>query len=107
MKVLHVIVGLGRDSGGSSRSSQWLVMAFRKAGSVAWIHSFDRAEPWISGVRDTRGIRDWGLHKEAVMCRKAGVPYVSAQMGMLEPWAMVLKEKGKVKKCGLASLFIW
>ena len=42
------------------------------------------------------GIWSWKLHKVAVMCRKAGVPYVIAPRGMLEPWS--LKQKGLKKK---------
>ena len=118
-KVLHVIAGISQSSGGPARSAQGLVAALCKAGVDAWIYSFDNADPWIAGVRDARGIRDWGsgirednlklfdlvhihgiwnwrLHKVAVMCRKAGVPYVIAPRGMLEPWS--LKQKGLKKR---------
>ena len=54
MKVLHVISGISRDSGGPSRSSQGLVAAECRAGVDAWIHPFDGAEPWIEGVRKFR-----------------------------------------------------
>ena len=36
------------------------------------------------------------MHKVAVMCRKAGVPYVIAPRGMLEPWS--LKQKWLKKR---------
>ena len=54
MKVLHVISGISRDSGGPSRSSQGLVTAECRAGVDAWIYPFDGAEPWIEGVRKFR-----------------------------------------------------
>ena len=54
IKVLHVISGISRDSGGPSRSSQGLVAAECRAGVDAWIYSFDGAEPWIEGVRKFR-----------------------------------------------------
>ena len=119
MKVLHVISGISRKSGGPARSSQGLVAALCKAGVDAWIWPLDGAEPWIEGVRKVSGIvgfkqaartplpRSWRLdefdlvhihgiweprlHKVAAMCRKAGVPYVIAPRGMLEPWS--LKQK--------------
>ena len=108
MKVLHVISGISRKAGGPSRSSQGLVAALCKAGVDAWIYPFDNADPWIPGVRKftqtlstqtlkhfdlvhIHGIWSWKLHQVAVMCRKAGVPYVIAPRGMLEPWS--LKQK--------------
>lgn len=54
MKILHVISGISRDSGGPSRSSQGLVAAECRAGVDAWIYPFDGAEPWIVGVRKFR-----------------------------------------------------
>ena len=51
MKVLHVISGISKKSGGPSRSSQGLVAALCEAGVDAWIHSFDGAAPWVKGVR--------------------------------------------------------
>ena len=51
MKVLHVITGISRSSGGPARSSQGLVAAECRAGVDAWIYSFDGADPWIEGVR--------------------------------------------------------
>ena len=54
MKILHVISGISRDSGGPSRSSQGLVAAECRAGVDAWIYPFDGAEPWIEGVRKFR-----------------------------------------------------
>ena len=54
MKILHVISGISRDSGGPSRSSQGLVAAECCAGVDAWIYPFDGAEPWIEGVRKFR-----------------------------------------------------
>ncbi len=54
MKILHVISGISRSSGGPSRSSQGLVAAECCAGVDAWIYPFDGAEPWIEGVRKFR-----------------------------------------------------
>ena len=54
MKILHVITGISRSSGGPSRSSQGLVAAECRAGVDAWIYPFDGAEPWIEGVRKFR-----------------------------------------------------
>ena len=54
IKVLHIISGISRDSGGPSRSSQGLVAAECRAGIDAWIYYFNGAEPWIEGVRKFR-----------------------------------------------------
>ena len=116
MWVLHVITSVSLKSGGPSRSSQGLIAALCKAGVDAWIYSFDGSTPWIQGVRSfevwkfggleiavrefdlvhIHGIWDLRLHKVAVMCRKAGVPYVIAPRGMLEPWS--LKQKWLKKR---------
>ena len=116
MKVLHVISGISRDSGGPSRSSQGLVAAECRAGVDAWIYPFDDAEPWIEGVRKYKpkgaelsaadlaqfdivhihGIWSPRLHNVAKMCRAAKVPYVIAPRGMLEPWS--LKQKWLKKR---------
>ena len=113
MKILHAIPGISRKSGGPSRSSQGLVAALCKQGVDAWIYPIDGTEPWLAGVRKytqtlstqtlkhfdlvhIHGIWDLGLHKIAVMCRKAGVPYVIAPRGMLEPWS--LKQKWLKKR---------
>ena len=116
MKVLHVIPGISRDSGGPARSSQGLVAAECRACVDAWIYSFDGADPWIEGVRRLKpqgaelsvadfkqfdivhihGIWDPRLHNVAKMCRAAKVPYVIAPRGMLEPWS--LKQKWLKKR---------
>ena len=116
MKILHVISGISRDSGGPSRSSQGLVAAECCAGVDAWIYPFDGAEPWIDGVRKYKpqdaelsaadltqfdivhihGIWDPRLHNVAKMCRAAKVPYIIAPRGMLEPWS--LKQKWLKKR---------
>ena len=115
MKVLHVISGISKKSGGPSRSSQGLVAALCVAGVDAWIHSFDGAVPWVKGVRGFRqgesldvaalkgfdivhihGMWDPRLHHVAKMCQVAKVPYVIAPRGMLEPWS--LKQKWLKKR---------
>lgn len=108
MKVLHVITGLKRTSGGPARSSQGLVAAECRAGIDAWIYPFIDNDPWIDGVRKyvpeegnlraadlarfdlvhIHGIWSPSLHKAAVMCRKARVPYVISTRGMLDPWPL-------------------
>ena len=115
MKVLHVISGISKKSGGPSRSSQGLVAVLCEAGVDAWIHSFDGAVPWVKGVRGYRqgesldaaalkefdivhihGVWDPRLHHVAKMCQVAKVPYVIAPRGMLEPWS--LKQKWLKKR---------
>ena len=115
MKVLHVISGISKKSGGPSRSSQGLVAALCVAGVDTWIHSFDGAVPWVKGVRGFRqgesldvaalkgfdivhihGVWDPRLHHVAKMCQVAKVPYVIAPRGMLEPWS--LKQKWLKKR---------
>ena len=116
MKILHVISGISRSSGGPSRSSQGLVAAECRAGVDAWIYPFDGAEPWIEGVRKYKpqgveldaadltqfdivhihGIWSPRLHNVAKMCRVAKVPYIIAPRGMLEPWS--LKQKWLKKR---------
>lgn len=110
MKVLHVISGISKKSGGPSRSSQGLVAGLCEAGIDAWIHSFDGAGPWVKGVRGFRqgesldaaalkefdivhihGIWHPRLHDVAKLCRATKVPYVIAPRGMLEPWSLTQK----------------
>ena len=110
MRVLHVISGLGRGSGGPSRSCQGLVAAECAAGVDAWVWPLGGGKPWIDGVRDVscslddaaalgsllrgfdlvhiHGLWDLRLHKVAAACRSAGVKYVVAPRGMLEPWSL-------------------
>ena len=108
MKVLHIITGLKRNSGGPPRSSQGLVAAECSAGVDAWIYPFDGNDPWIEGVRKyipvkgdlskadiakfdlvhIHGIWNLCLHKAVVMCRKAKVPYIITTRGMLDSWPL-------------------
>lgn len=116
MKILHIITGISRSSGGPSRSSQGLVAAECRAGVDAWIYPFDGAEPWIEGVRKYKpqgaelsaadlaqfdivhihGIWSPRLHNVAKMCRASKVLYIIAPRGMLEPWS--LKQKWLKKR---------
>ena len=108
MRVLHVVLSVSRSFGGPARSVQGLVAALCKRGIDAWILPLDNASPWICGVRKfnqtisnqtikqfdlvhIHGIWAWRLHKVAAMCRKAGVRYVIAPRGMLEPWSLSQK----------------
>ena len=105
-----MITGLSRDSGGPSRSCQGLVAAECGAGIDACVWPVEGGTPWVSGVRAVdcpvhdlklmrqtlrqfslvhiHGIWNLALHKVASACRKAGVPYVIAPRGMLEPWSL-------------------
>ena len=106
MKVLHVITTVSRDSGGPARSSQGLVAALCAVGVEARILTLDGSEPWLPGAVKAElsdlsagELRKWDLvhihglwrpplHRVAEACRQAGVPYVLAPRGMLEPWSL-------------------
>lgn len=118
MKILHVISGLGRGSGGPSRSCQGLVAAECAAGVDAWIWPIGGGKPWVDGVRaiscriddvaelretirgfslvHIHGLWDLRLHKVAAACRREGIKYIVAPRGMLEPWS--LKQKWLKKR---------
>lgn len=112
MKVLHIIPGLSRESGGPSRSCQGLVAGLNVAGIEAWLMSLCNGEdPWIDGVDNfvnggsfeevverihpdivhIHCIWSLTLHHCAVICRKRNIPYVIAPRGMLEPWSLEQK----------------
>lgn len=125
MKVVHVITRLGRDCGGPVRSVQGLVAALESVGVETWLLSMKTdAKPWLEGVRHYRlaNAKRYGeykramaqlieevkpdlvhlhnvwnpdIHAAAVVCRKKGVPYISAPRGSLEPWSL---EQKKFKK---------
>ncbi len=103
MKILHVISSLSRSAGGPARSVQGLAAAECAAGADAWVWPIHGGEPWIEGVRAWKaeghkieefdlvhlhGLWSPDLHKVAVSCRNAHVPYVIAPRGMLEPWSL-------------------
>lgn len=117
MKVLHVISGISKSGGGPSRSSQGLVAALNDAGCNAELFALSGERPWFDGVPaapfaslgdltvhaltdydlvHVHGIWHPGLHRVCALCRKAGVPYVIAPRGMLEPWS--LKQKWLKKR---------
>lgn len=117
MRVLHVITGISRTSGGPSRSVQGLAVALNRAGVEAWLMTLSHGvEPWIEGVTrfvnggdfeealqriepdivHLHGIWNIELHRCAVVCRRRGVKYVIAPRGMLEPWS--LRQKWLKKK---------
>ena len=117
MRVLHVITGISRASGGPSRSVQGLVAGLNRANVEAWLMTLRRGkEPWIEGVTrfvngggfeetlqrigpdivHLHGIWDVELHRCAVVCRRRCVKYVIAPRGMLEPWS--LKQKWLKKR---------
>lgn len=112
MKILHVIPGLSRESGGPSRSVQGLVAGLNAEGIETWLLSLVQSDaPWINGVTHfingesfeavVERIRPdivhlhciWSpaLHRCAAICRRRGIPYVIAPRGMLEPWSLEQK----------------
>ncbi len=125
MRVIHVISGISRSSGGPARSSQGLVAALNAAGVEAWLVSCAVGErPWLPGVTRFRaperpglwalraffralfgelrpdlvhlhGIWQPQIHLAACAARALGIPYIIAPRGMLEPWSL---EQGKWKK---------
>lgn len=117
MKILHVIPGLSRESGGPSRSVQGLIAGLNAAGVEAWLMTLNHGdEPWIEGVTrfenggvfeevvqriepdivHLHGIWSMALHRCVVACRRLGIKYVIAPRGMLEPWS--LKQKWLKKR---------
>lgn len=116
MKVLHIIPSISQDTGGPSRSCQGLIAELCRAGVDAWYYGFRGVEPWFAGVRSFKPVGAeltvedvkqfdlvhlhsvwlWPMHKAAKLCRQAGVKYVVAPRGMLEPWS--LKQKWLKKK---------
>lgn len=112
MKILHVMPGLSRESGGPSRSVQGLVAGLNAAGVKTWLMTLNKGdEPWINGVTHfingesfeavVERIRPdivhlhciWSpaLHRCAAICRRRRIPYVIAPRGMLEPWSLEQK----------------
>ena len=112
MKVLHVISGISRTSGGPSRSVQGLVAGLNRVGVDAWLMTIAHGEmPWVDGVTHfangepfdevllrikpsivhLHGIWDVSLHRCAVICRRWKIKYVIAPRGMLEPWSLQQK----------------
>lgn len=125
MKVVHIISGIARSSGGPSRSSQGLVAALNAAGVEAWLVTCTPGEkPWLPGVERFRapsrpgllalraflretlatlkpdlvhlhGLWQPQIHFAACAAREAAIPYVISPRGMLEPWSL---QQGKWKK---------
>ena len=111
-KVLHVIGGILRDSGGPSRSVQGLVAGLNAVGVETWLMTLNHGdEPWVDGVTrfenggefeevvqrvepditHLHGIWSVALHRCVETCRRLGVKYVIAPRGMLEPWSLQQK----------------
>ena len=112
MRVLHVITGISRASGGPSRSVQGLVAGLNAVGVEAWLLALRHGdEPWVEGVEHfangesfenvvarirpeivhLHGVWSLALHRCAVICRRSKIPYVIAPRGMLEPWSLQQK----------------
>ena len=120
MRAVHVISGISREGGGSSRSSQALVAALNVAGCETWLLSCHEGDvAWVKGVTHfatpqvgerltnffvrqfavvkpdvvhLHGIWDWQIHLAAKAARVLGIPYVVAPRGMLEPWSLAHKK---------------
>ncbi len=122
MKVLHIISGISKESGGPARSSQGLVASLRRAGVDAVLVSCKVGDaPWLDGVdrfhapeagglkslksffvrvmREERpdlvhlhGIWQMQNHLAAVTARKFNIPYIITPRGMLEPWSLQQKK---------------
>lgn len=132
MKVVHIISGISRNSGGPSRSSQGLVAALNAAGVETWLLSCRPGEEaWVPGVTHFRvptesGLKALGrffeealwevkpdlihlhgiwapqIHVAAKTARKLGFPYIISPRGMLEPWSL---EQKKWKKWLAMALY--
>lgn len=113
MKVLQVIPGISRKSGGPSRSVQGLVAGLNRAGVETWLMVVVQGEePWVEGVNHfvngepfqevvarikpdivhLHSIWGWGIHRCAAICRRLRIPYVISPRGMLDPWALSVKK---------------
>ncbi len=120
MRVIHIIGGISRTSGGPARSSQALVAALNQAGCEAWLLSCTPGErAWIDGVEHfearqegeglvaffrrqfeairpdlvhLHGIWQWQIHTAAKISRKMGIRYVIAPRGSLDPWSLEQKK---------------
>ena len=112
MRILHVITGISRRSGGPSRSVQGLVAGLNAAGIETWLMTLNHGdEPWVEGVMrfenggvfeevvqrvepdiiHLHGLWSLALHRCAVICRRWGIKYIIAPRGMLEPWSLQQK----------------
>lgn len=112
MRILHIITGISRRSGGPSRSVQGLVAGLSAAGVETWLMTLNHGdEPWVDGVTrfenggdfeevvqrvepdivHLHGIWSMALHRCGVACRRLGIKYVIAPRGMLEPWSLQQK----------------
>lgn len=117
MRVLHIIGGISRSSGGPSRSVQGLVAGLNHVGIDAWLMTIIYGEePWVEGVSHfingqpienalnevnpdivhLHGLWSFALHTSASICRRWNIPYVIAPRGMLETWS--LRQKWIKKK---------
>lgn len=112
MKVLQVITGIARKSGGPTRSVKGLCRALDRAGVEVTLLVLGGTDEFENpgGVKVVYGVRTerefiqgfqlvhlhglWSpkLHQVAVACRRAGVPYVVSPRGMLDPWALSVKK---------------
>ena len=117
MRVLHIITGISRASGGPSRSVQGLVAGLNAAGVETWLMTLDHGdEPWVEGVTHfangeafesvaagvipdivhLHGIWSLALHRSVACCRRLSIPHVIAPRGMLEPWSLKQKWLGQI-----------
>ena len=109
MKVLHVTSGIDPKSGGPTRSVKGICRALARDGIDVTLlvlhghHEFDNScgtKVVYGSLPDVRGfdlihlqgLWDPALHKVALACRRAKIPYVMSPRGMLDPWALSVKK---------------
>ncbi len=122
MKVVHIISGISKASGGPSRSVQGIVFALNQAGVEAWLVTCAKGEtPWFEGVTRFRmpeasglkglkaffketlqelqpdlvhfhGLWDPRMHVAVKVVQSLNIPYVFSPRGMLDPWAFAQKK---------------
>ena len=109
MKILHVTSGIDPMSGGPTRSVKGICRALARDGIDVTLlvlhghHEFDDpcgtkvvygSLPDVRGfdLIHLQGLWDPALHKVALACRRAKIPYVMSPRGMLDPWALSVKK---------------
>lgn len=122
MRVIHIISGISKSSGGPSRSVQGLVAALNGVGVDTWLISCQVGDkPWIDGINNflaptgderknlsrfiedsikrinpdiihLHGIWQMQIHLAARIARKLNIPYIETPRGMLEPWSLEQKK---------------
>ena len=109
MKVLHVILGIGSQGGGPTRSVKGLCRALSNLGVDVTLYAINKGGEFESpcGVKvvyedapdiacfdivHIHGLWNLELHAVVKACRKANVKYVVSPRGTLDPWALSVKK---------------